>query len=43
MRDLVDAGVLSKINKGVKLLGKGSDKFMALERPIKLEVTDASN
>ena len=42
MKDLVDAGVLSKINKGVKLLGKGADKFSALKTPIELEVSDAS-
>ena len=42
MRDLVDAGVLSKINKGVKLLAKGGDKFSALGKPVQLEVTDAS-
>mmetsp|Transcript_30637 Transcript_30637/g.37870 ORF Transcript_30637/g.37870 Transcript_30637/m.37870 type:complete len:101 (+) Transcript_30637:345-647(+) len=42
MRGLVEAGVLSKITKGVKLLGKGSDKFSALKTPINLEITDAS-
>ena len=43
MKDLVDAGALTKIKKGVKLLGKGSDKFTALKTPISLEVNDASN
>ncbi len=42
MKALIDAGVLSKITKGVKLLGKGSEKFSALKTPIALEVTDAS-
>ena len=42
MKDLIDGGVLSKISNGVKLLGKGSDKFSALKTPITLEVSDAS-
>lgn len=43
MKDLIDGGVLSKIQSGVKLLGKGSDKFAALKKPITLEVSDASS
>ena len=42
MKDLVDSGVVSKINNGVKLLGKGSIKFESLNTPITLEVADAS-
>lgn len=42
MKSLVDAGVLSKIKNGVKLLGRGGDKFSALKTPITLELTDAS-
>ena len=42
MKDLVHAGVLTKIKNGVKVLGKGSDKFSVLKTPITLEVTDAS-
>ena len=42
MKSLVDAGVLSKINNGVKLLGKGSEKFSALKTPVTLEISDAS-
>jgi len=42
MKSLVDAGVLSKINNGVKLLGKGGDKFSALKTPVTLEISDAS-
>ena len=42
MKSLVDAGVVSKINRGVKLLGKGAEKFNALNTPINLEVSDAS-
>lgn len=42
MKNLIDSGVLSKINNGVKLLARGSDKFSSLKKPITLEVTDAS-
>lgn len=42
MKNLFDAGVLSKIPYGVKLLGKGADKFSELKLPISLEVSDAS-
>lgn len=42
MKDLLDGGVLSKIQYGVKLLGKGADKFTDLKQPISMEVTDAS-
>jgi len=41
-KSLVDAGVLSRVRNGVKLLGKGADKFMALKTPVSLEVNDAS-
>lgn len=43
MKTLVDAGVLGKITNGIKLLGKGSEKFNALKTPVSLEVTDASS
>ena len=42
MKNLIDGGVLSKINNGVKLLARGGDKFSSLKKPITLEVTDAS-
>ena len=42
MKDLFDAGVLSKIKYGVKLLGKGADKFTDLKMPISMEISDAS-
>ena len=43
MKNLIEVGALSKITNGVKLLGKGSDKFTALKTPVTLEVTDASD
>ena len=43
MKSLVEAGVLSKVNRGVKLLGKGAEKFSSLKTPISLEVSDASH
>jgi hypothetical protein len=42
MKSLLEAGVLSKIEHGVKILGKGNDKFAALNTPVNLEVSDAS-
>ena len=42
MKNLIDGGVLNKINNGVKLLARGGDKFSSLKKPITLEVTDAS-
>lgn len=43
MKDLLDAGVISKVTDGVKLLGKGQEKFEALNTPINLEISDASS
>ena len=42
MKDLLDAGVVSKITHGVKLLGKGAEKFNALSMPVNIEISDAS-
>jgi len=42
MKSLLEAGVLSKIDNGVKILGKGTEKFAALNTPVNLEVSDAS-
>ena len=42
MRDLLEAGVVSKIVHGVKLLSKGVEKFAALGKSVDLEISDAS-
>jgi len=42
MHDLFKGGVLSKIQYGVKLLGKGADDLSKLGIPLNIEVTDAS-
>ena len=42
MKSLVEAGVISKISHGVKLLGKGVEKFKQLNTPVNLEISDAS-
>jgi len=42
MRHLMEAGVVSKIEYGLKVLGGGSQKFEALKTPVNLEVSDAS-
>ena len=42
MKALVEAGVVSKISHGVKLLGKGVEKFKQLNTPVNLEISDAS-
>ncbi len=41
-KDLKDAGVISKIKDGVKVLAKGVDRFRELNVPVNLEITDAS-
>ena len=38
-----DAGVISKIKDGVKILAKGVDRFRELNVPLNLEITDASS
>jgi ribosomal protein L15 len=43
MKDLLDAGVISKVQDGVKILGKGVEKFKALNIALNLEVADASS
>lgn len=43
MSDLFRAGAVSKITDGVKLLGKGHEKFEALSKPVSLEISDASS
>ena len=42
MKDLLDAGVVSKIGDGVKVLGKGADRLKELGVKLDLEVSDAS-
>ena len=42
MKDMFDAGLLSKVQYGVKLLSKGADKFVDLKTPISIEISDAS-
>ena len=43
MKALLEAGVLSKITHGVKILGKGAEKFQKLNTPVNLEISDASD
>lgn len=42
MKHLLDNGVVSKINDGVKLLGKGTEQFKSLGVKFDIEVADAS-
>jgi len=42
MRDLLEKGVISKVQDGVKILGKGAEKFKSLNVKLNLEVADAS-
>ena len=41
-KDLKDAGVISKVKDGIKLLSKGADRFKELNVRLDLEITDAS-
>ena len=41
-KDLKDAGVITKVKDGVKLLSKGVEHFKALNIKIDIEVADAS-
>jgi len=41
-KDLKDAGVISKVKDGVKLLSKGIEQFKALSMSVNIEVADAS-
>jgi len=43
MKTLLDAGVVSKISHGVKLLGKGIENFNSLNKPLNIEISDASS
>ena len=42
MKALLEAGVVSKISHGVKLLAKGVEKFQQLNTPVNLQISDAS-
>ena len=43
MKVLFDAGILTKIKHGVKILAAGSERLAAFGVPITLEATDASD
>lgn len=42
IKDLVDNGVVSKVQDGIKILGKGSEHFKSLNVKLDIEVSDAS-
>jgi large subunit ribosomal protein L15 len=42
MKDLLDAGVISKVQDGVKILAKGVERFKSLGVALDIEVSDAS-
>lgn len=42
IKDLVESGVVSSVKDGIKILGKGAEKFKALDVKLDLEVSDAS-
>jgi ribosomal protein L15 len=42
MKDLLDSGVISKVQDGVKILAKGAERFKALNVSVNLEISDAS-
>lgn len=42
MKDLLEWGVISKVQDGVKILAKGVERFKALGVAINIEVSDAS-
>ena len=42
MKALMEAGVVSKISHGVKILGKGVEKFQQLNTAVDLQISDAS-
>lgn len=42
IKDLVNSGVVSSVKDGIKILGKGVEKFKALDVKLDLEVSDAS-
>jgi len=42
IKDLVNSGAVSNVKDGIKILGKGAEKFKALDLKLDLEVSDAS-
>ena len=42
MVDLLNCGVISKVQDGVKILAKGVEKFKSLNVSVNMEVADAS-
>jgi ribosomal protein L15 len=42
MKMLVESRCVAKCQYGVKILGGGSEKFKALNKPITIEVADAT-
>lgn len=42
MKDLLESGVISKVQDGVKILAKGAERFKSLDVSVNLEVADAS-
>lgn len=42
LRDLLRAGVVSKIKNGIKICGKGAERIQSLGVPIQLEANDAT-
>lgn len=42
MKNLLESGVISKVGDGVKILGKGVERFKELDVKLNLEVSDAS-
>ena len=42
MKDLLEWGVISKVQDGVKILAKGEERFKALGVALNIEVSDAS-
>lgn len=42
-KDLKDAGVISKVKDGIKLLSKGVERFKELNVRLDLEIADASH
>lgn len=42
MKDLLDSGVVTKVRDGVKILGKGAERFKSMNIKLDMEVADAS-
>lgn len=42
MKDMLELGVISKVNDGVKILGKGAERFKSLGVKLDMEIADAT-